>query len=132
VAARGGCWSRHATSEPFACILAAMSLASADRDARAGVRQRGGVMRTSPWLTVLRAVATLLLGALAWAVLGYLATAPLGVIYGWQGHPSVPAAPAAVYVGLYLVALPAVCLWAAWFLIGLVIQRVGGRPKLRT
>ncbi len=78
-------------------------------------------------LAVLRLGAALLLAGVAWAVAGYLATAPLGAIYGWSGHPSVPAAPAAVYVGLYLVALPLVCLGGAWYVTGWVARALRGR-----
>jgi hypothetical protein len=80
-------------------------------------------MRGSGWLVlVVRAAGTLVLGALAWAVLGFLATAPLGAIYGWSGHPSIPAAPEAIYIGLYLLVLPLICLSAAWFLLGFLIR----------
>jgi hypothetical protein len=82
-------------------------------------------MRTSGWLViVLRILATLLVAAPLWAVLGYLATAPLGAIYGWGGHPSIPSAPASVYVGLYLVVLPIVCLCLAWWVVGLIARLV--------
>ena len=77
--------------------------------------------QTWPWILV-RVIVTLLLGVVAWAVLGFLATAPLGAIYGWSGHPSVPAAPMAVYVGLYLVVLPIVCLAGAWWVVGAVAR----------
>lgn len=63
---------------------------------------------------MLRAIATLLVASAGWAVLGYLATAPLGALYGWSGHPAIPGAPLTVYVGLYLVVLPAICLFLAW------------------
>jgi hypothetical protein len=66
---------------------------------------------------IFRILGTLLLGSIAWACLGFLATAPLGAIYGWQGHPSIPAAPKPVYAGLYLVVLPVICLSGAWFLV---------------
>lgn len=66
---------------------------------------------------ILRAIGTLVVAAAGWALLGYLATAPLGAIYGWSGHPSVPNAPAAVYVGLYLIVFPAICLFLAWRLV---------------
>jgi hypothetical protein len=65
----------------------------------------------------LRAVGALLVGTVAWAVLGYLATVPLGAIFGWSGHPALPDAPAAVYVGLYLAVLPALCFFGAWHLM---------------
>jgi hypothetical protein len=70
-----------------------------------------------PWILV-RVIATFVLGGGAWIVLGFLATAPLGAIYGWSGHPSIPAAPTEVYVGFYLVVLPIVCLAGAWKLVG--------------
>lgn len=63
---------------------------------------------------ILRAMGTLVAASIAWAFLGYLATAPLGALYGWSGHPAIPGAPLAVYVGLYLVVLPAICLFLAW------------------
>ena len=63
-------------------------------------------------------VGTLILGLAGWVVLGYLATLPLGAIFGWSGHPAIPDAPTGVYIGLYLVLLPALCLAGAW--------RVGG------
>lgn len=80
-----------------------------------------------PWILV-RVLVTLLLGAGAWVVLGFLATAPLGAIYGWSGHPSIPAAPMAVYYGLYLVVLPIVCLAGAWWLAG-AIARLAARRR---
>jgi hypothetical protein len=49
-------------------------------------------------------------------LLGYFATLPLGAIYGWSGHPAIPAAPAGVYVLVYLVVLPVLCLAGAWYL----------------
>lgn len=70
----------------------------------------------------LRAVATLILSFVAWVFLGYFATMPLGAVYGWSGHPSMPAAPMAVYVGLYLVALPVVCLVGGWRVTGALIR----------
>ena len=72
----------------------------------------------------LRVLGTLVIASVAWVVLGYLATAPLGAIYGWQGHPSIPAAPKAVYVALYLIILPFICLWGAWALIRWIESRV--------
>ena len=64
-----------------------------------------------------RGVATIIVAFLCWVVVGYLVTAPLGAIYGWSGHPSIPAAPTEVYIGLYLVVLPVVCLLAGWRLV---------------
>ena len=72
---------------------------------------------TRPAALILRALATLVVATAAWVCLGFLATAPLGAIYGWSGHPSIPAAPEAVYIGVYLVALPAVCLLGAFALV---------------
>jgi hypothetical protein len=63
---------------------------------------------------MLRVVMTLILGLLAWVVLGYLATMPLGAIFGWSGHPALPDAPLGVYIGLYLVLVPALCFAGAW------------------
>jgi hypothetical protein len=63
---------------------------------------------------MLRAACALALAVICWAILGYLATAPLGALYGWSGHPAVPAAPVAVYVMVYLIVLPVVCLIGAW------------------
>ena len=62
---------------------------------------------------MLRVVVTLILGLAGWVGLGYLATVPLGAIFGWSGHPAIPDAPAGVYIGLYLVLLPALCLTGA-------------------
>lgn len=62
-----------------------------------------------------------------WMVLGYLATAPLGAIFGWSGHPAIPAAPVAVYVVVYLIALPVVCLIGAWKLAIWFEAHIGGK-----
>ena len=67
---------------------------------------------------ILRAIAAFVLAVVGWAILGYLMTVPLGMIYGWSGHPAIPDAPVYVYVGVYIVALPALCLFAAWRLAG--------------
>lgn len=75
------------------------------------------------WPSILvRVFVTLLLAAGAWAVLGFLATAPLGAIYGWSGHPSIPAAPMWVYYAVYLAVLPVLCLGGAWVLVGAVAR----------
>jgi hypothetical protein len=80
-------------------------------------------MRTAAWLvTPIRVLATLLVAVPAWVVLGFLATAPLGAVYGWSGHPSIPGAPTWVYVGVYLVVLPLVCAWPVWWLTGRVAR----------
>jgi len=63
---------------------------------------------------VVRGVASLVVAIVSWVFLGYLATAPLGAIYGWSGHLAIPDAPLAVYVGLYLVVLPVLCLSGVW------------------
>lgn len=78
---------------------------------------------------ILRAACTFVLAVVCWAVLGYLATAPLGALYGWSGHPSIPSAPTAVYVGLYLVALPALCLVAAWKATGIFARALSVRKR---
>lgn len=62
----------------------------------------------------LRLLATLILAAIGWVLLGYAAIFLLGVVYGWSGHPAMPQAPWALYVALYGVALPVVCLVLAW------------------
>jgi hypothetical protein len=81
--------------------------------------------------SLLRALATLVLGVLAWGVLGYLASMPLGMVFGWSGHPAIPDAPAAVYVGLYLVVLPALCLYGAWRVVGVLGRTLARRRALR-
>jgi hypothetical protein len=78
---------------------------------------------------VLRVACTLVLAVVCWAILGFLATAPLGALYGWSGHPSIPAAPVAVYVGIYLIVLPALCLIGAWKLVGMIGRKLSMRRK---
>ena len=80
-------------------------------------------------MLVMRAAGTLVIALVVWTILGFLATAPLGTIYGWSGHPSIPAAPMAVYVGLYLVILPAICLFGAWTVIRWIEARIRGRRE---
>lgn len=75
----------------------------------------------------LRAVATLVVALVGWVSLGYLATAPLGAIFGWSGHPAIPDAPVAVYIGLYLVVLPVVCLFGAWSIVRWAGARLSAR-----
>lgn len=65
-------------------------------------------------IVALRLLGTLVLAVLGWAVLGYLASAPLGAIYGWSGHPAIPAAPSWVYILVYAVVLPLLCLAGGW------------------
>src|SRR5687767_12104269 len=79
-----------------------------------------------------RVLGTLVLACMAWVLLGYLATAPLGAIYGWQGHPSIPAAPKAVYVAVYLVVLPLICLSGAWMLVRWIESRLRAKAQLRS
>jgi hypothetical protein len=74
---------------------------------------------------LLRVLAILVLGTALWAFLGLLTTVPLGWCFGWSGHPAIPSAPFAVYVGIYGVALPMVCLWGAWRLVSLVHAWMG-------
>ena len=64
--------------------------------------------------TIAQLLLTLVIAVVAWALLGYLATAPLGLVFGWSGHPAIPAAPWSVYVALYGVLLPLVCLLLGW------------------
>lgn len=70
----------------------------------------------------LRVVGTLVLATLSWALLGYFATLPLGAIYGWGGHPAIPSAPIGVYIALYGVVFPLLCLAAAWFVMGKLMR----------
>ena len=55
-----------------------------------------------------------LITVILWVVGGFLLTAPLGAIFGWSGHPAIPAAPMLVYVIVYLVLLPVACGFVAW------------------
>ncbi len=59
---------------------------------------------------------TLILACVLWVVLAYLVTAPLGEVYGWGGHPAIPSAPESVYIVLYLIVLPVICLGLSWWL----------------
>lgn len=70
----------------------------------------------------LRVLGTLVLATISWALLGYFATLPLGAIYGWGGHPALPSAPIGVYIALYAVVFPLLCLAAAWFVMGRLIR----------
>lgn len=72
---------------------------------------------------VLRVLGGLIVAAIVWVVLGYVATLPLGAVYGWGGHPAIPAAPMWVYVVLYLVVLPVISLIIGW----MAVRRIGGR-----
>jgi hypothetical protein len=87
------------------------------------------VNKISAGTLILHVIATLVVALAAWGLLGYLATAPLGAIYGWSGHPSIPAAPMAVYVGLYLIVLPAICLFGAWTIMRWIEARIRGRRR---
>jgi hypothetical protein len=71
---------------------------------------------------LIRLLLSVILGVVAWALLGYLATAPLGAIYGWSGHPAIPAAPWSVYVAVYLILLPLVCLAGAWYVVSWLLE----------
>lgn len=79
--------------------------------------------------TLIQLVIALILAAVAWALLGYLLTAPLGAIYGWGGHPAMPAAAWNVYVILYFVLLPVVCLALGWYVGGWVIRAAARRTS---
>ena len=81
----------------------------------------------APASLVLRGLATLILGVLAWGCLGYLATMPLGMVFGWSGHPAIPDAPVAVYVGLYLIVLPVLCVMGAWRVVGAMSRALDRR-----
>jgi hypothetical protein len=92
---------------------------------------REAMSTTTSAFLVLRGFATLVLALIAWACLGYFASMPLGLLYGWSGHPAIPDAPIGVYVGLYLIVLPLLCLFGAWRLVGLLgraLARRGERP----
>jgi len=76
---------------------------------------------------LLRGLATLVLATVAWACFGYLATIPLGMVFGWSGHPAIPDAPVAVYIGLYLIVLPVLCLVGTWRVVGALARAVRRR-----
>lgn len=80
-------------------------------------------------MTLLRWAAGLFFALLLWVLLGFAATMPLGAIFGWSGHPAMPAAPLPVYVVLYLILLPTLCLVAAWRLTGWIEGRFGGGTR---
>ena len=75
---------------------------------------------------ILRVLGTILVGLLGWVLLGYLLTVPLGAIYGWSGHPAVPDAPVPMYVAVYLVILPGLCLFGAWRVVCRTENRIRG------
>ena len=80
----------------------------------------GGARSSLLW----RIPLTLVLAAAAWAVLGYFASAPLASIYGWtSGHPPIPNAPNSIYIGLYLVVLPLICLLGTWMVVSWIAKR---------
>jgi hypothetical protein len=66
---------------------------------------------------------TVLLGVVGWLVLGYLVSVPLGLMFGWSGHPAIPDAPLLVYLAVYGIVLPALCLFGAWRISGTLIRR---------
>jgi hypothetical protein len=68
---------------------------------------------------------TLVLAAVVWVVSGYVLTLPLGLAYGWSGHPSIPAAPDFVYILLYLVILPAASIDLSWRVLRRFARRRG-------
>ena len=72
----------------------------------------------------IRGVATLFIALVAWIILGYAALIPLGAIFGWSGHPALPAAPPWIYVGLYLLALPTLCLYTGWRTVKSIAVRI--------
>lgn len=85
-----------------------------------------GRARTLPPIVrmVARLAVSLVLAVIGWALLGYLATLPLGAFYGWSGHPAIPAAPWSVYLALYAVVLPGVCLAGGWYIAGRLLASI--------
>jgi len=81
-----------------------------------------------PLLSVL--ACTLVLAAAVWVVSGYFMTVPLGLVFGWSGHPAIPAAPGFVYVLLYLVVLPAVSIYVSWRVLRRFARPRGGDQAL--
>lgn len=55
-----------------------------------------------------------MIALLAWVVLGYFVLGLMGAIFGWSGHPALPSAPIEAYFIVYLIVLPAICLFAGW------------------
>jgi hypothetical protein len=87
-------------------------------------------MPPPPWVRhLLTLAAAVVLAAPLWAVLGYLATAPLGMLFGWSGHPPLPGAPTWVYVAVYAGVLPVVSLGAAWGAVQGVRRLASRRPR---
>jgi hypothetical protein len=83
----------------------------------------------TPALTLaLRVAGTLVVAVIGWVILSLLATGALGAIYGWGGHPAIPAAPLPVYIILYLVVLPVLCLAAGWQVTGWIETRMRRKP----
>jgi hypothetical protein len=72
----------------------------------------------------IRGVAILLIALIAWIILGYAALIPLGAIFGWSGHPALPASPLWIYGGLYLLALPTLCLYMGWRTVKSIATRI--------
>ena len=79
-------------------------------------------------LLVVRAC-TIVLAAILWLLSGYFLTLPLGLVYGWSGHPAIPAAPGFVYILLYLLVLPAASIAASWRVLRR-FARPRGRDRL--
>jgi hypothetical protein len=79
----------------------------------------------TPALTLaLRVAGTLVVAVIGWVVLSLLATGALGAIYGWGGHPAIPAAPLPVYITLYLVVLPMLSVAGGWRLTHWAARRI--------
>jgi hypothetical protein len=68
-------------------------------------------------------LAALFIGSTAWILLGYASLIPLGAVFGWSGHPALPAAPPWIYGLIHFIALPIVCLYVGWR----AAQRLAGR-----
>lgn len=103
-------------------------MSEVERSARMQTRVERMTKRSIAFL-ILRGTCVIVLTTACWAILGYLATAPLGALYGWSGHPSIPNAPVSVYIGLYLIVLPILCLFVAWKLVSVIFRVIAVRAE---
>lgn len=74
-----------------------------------------------------RLLVAILAATVLWLGLGFLATMPLGLLFGWSGHPAIPAAPAWVYLALYAGLLPLFCMFVGWKAAQLLSRRLSKR-----
>ena len=81
--------------------------------------------RPAAAIIVYRLVGTFVIALLGWVILGFLVTVPLGAIFGWSGHPAIPAAPLSVYVIVYVVLLPMLCVAVGWKVTRWIESRLG-------